>query len=458
MKRKIKNAASILMTIFILTNLMLWPFSVYATDPLSLTVSDVTGDPGTDITVSINISADSGLGGATFLFTYDNTKLAYKSMNTGAVFKGLNMPNETYKTEGDFSTIKDVLVYWSNIPGALLMDAGSLLDITFTILPGWSGSTQLVLSAETYGDEISIPCVVQNGSVNVPPQFHTMTFNANGGTGGSSGLMQSGTVLTAPTVTKTGYTLIGWQPSLPANVPFIDAIYTAQWAANHYTVVYDGNGSTGGSTASSTHTYDTERALTGNGFIKSGYTFVGWSTSKGGPAVYADYQKVRNLTAENNGTVTLYAAWLSASIDIVAKNGSTTVVNQSNHFIYGLKPGITKTQFESDYVQLEGNIRLGYSAASDTLGTGTIVKLIDIETNAVLKSYTVVIFGDMDGDGFITAGDENPITMAASYQTAFDDGSALKFAADVNKDGNVDLFDLNIIRAAISGLGSIDQA
>ena len=48
---------------------------------------------------------------------------------------------------------------------------------------------------------------------------------------------------------------------------------TARWTANTYTVKYDGNGATSGSTASSTHTYDRESKLTPNGFKRTNYLF-----------------------------------------------------------------------------------------------------------------------------------------------------------------------------------------
>lgn len=43
--------------------------------------------------------------------------------------------------------------------------------------------------------------------------------------------------------------------------------------ANTYTVSYDGNGSTGGSTTNSSHTYGVSKNLTANGYTKTGYTF-----------------------------------------------------------------------------------------------------------------------------------------------------------------------------------------
>lgn len=91
---------------------------------------------------------------------------------------------------------------------------------------------------------------------------------------------------------------------------------TADWACalysawNTYTVTYNGNGATGGSTANSSHTYNTAKALTANGYTRTGYKFAGWSTSNTATsATYSDGQSVSNLTATNGGTVTLYAVW-----------------------------------------------------------------------------------------------------------------------------------------------------
>lgn len=85
---------------------------------------------------------------------------------------------------------------------------------------------------------------------------------------------------------------------------------TANGIANTYTVKYDGNGNTGGSTASSSHTYNTSKALTSNGFTKIGYSFNGWNTKADGSGTsYSDEASVKNLTSTNGATVTLYAQW-----------------------------------------------------------------------------------------------------------------------------------------------------
>ena len=102
--------------------------------------------------------------------------------------------------------------------------------------------------------------------------------------------------------------------------------------ANTYTVKYNGNGENSGTTPSSSHTYDTAKNLTANGYIKNGYQFVGWNTQTNGSGTsYSDKQNVKNLTATNGGVVTLYAQWKPYTLTIryhgdgALKDGTTNV-------------------------------------------------------------------------------------------------------------------------------------
>lgn len=83
----------------------------------------------------------------------------------------------------------------------------------------------------------------------------------------------------------------------------------AHWAANTYTVSYNGNGADRGKTTSSEHTYDSAKNLPSNGYEKDGHAFLGWSTSPNGGVQYGNKASVVNLTATNGATVTLYAQW-----------------------------------------------------------------------------------------------------------------------------------------------------
>lgn len=84
--------------------------------------------------------------------------------------------------------------------------------------------------------------------------------------------------------------------------------------ANGYTIVFNGNGNTGGSMNNMTCSYGTSYNLTTNGYTRTGYEFLGWSTdSSATTATYTNGQSISNLTSTNGGTITLYAIWEAKS-------------------------------------------------------------------------------------------------------------------------------------------------
>lgn len=112
-------------------------------------------------------------------------------------------------------------------------------------------------------------------------------------------------------VATTGHTYQGVSSgSLTGTIGAGNVIVQLKFKTNTYTVTYNGNGATSGSTANSSHTYGVEKTLTSNGFTRIGYTFAGWNTKANGSGTsYSDKASVKNLTSTNGGTVTLYAQW-----------------------------------------------------------------------------------------------------------------------------------------------------
>ncbi len=183
------------------------------------------------------------------------------------------------------------------------------------------------------------------------PNTYTVKYDGNGATGGntasSSHTYNVTKALTANGFTKTGYTFKGWNTKADGS----GTAYTnkqsvknltsakgatvtlyAQWTPNTYTIKYDGNGATGGSTASSTHTYDVAKTLTQNGYIRIGYTFKGWNTKADGSGTsYTNKQSVKNLTSAKGATVTLYAQWTPHALTVrYHLNGGTDVADDPN--------------------------------------------------------------------------------------------------------------------------------
>lgn len=144
--------------------------------------------------------------------------------------------------------------------------------------------------------------------------------------------------LTANAYGRTGYTFAGWNaaadgsgtsyadqaivsPDLTSTAGAIVSLF-AQWTANNYTVVYDGNGSDAGSMGNQGFTYDANQSLAQNAFSRTGYTFTGWNTAADGTGQsFADQAAKPNASADPNGTVTLYAQWVANEYDI-AFNGN----------------------------------------------------------------------------------------------------------------------------------------
>ena len=133
---------------------------------------------------------------------------------------------------------------------------------------------------------------------------YTATFDANGGEGGTAMTQDYGTTLTAPTVTRTGYTFTGWSPSVPSAMPAESRTYTAQWRINSYTVTFDAQGGAGGGTVARNH-----GAALGEMPVptRDGFSFDGWfAAADGGAAVSAD--------TIITGPVTFYAHWTEVAL------------------------------------------------------------------------------------------------------------------------------------------------
>ena len=141
----------------------------------------------------------------------------------------------------------------------------------------------------------------------------------------------------------------------------------AGWQANTYTVTYNGNNSTGGTTALSTHTYDITKTLTANGFTRTGYTFIGWNTSADGTGTpYLNEASVTNLTDVNNDNIDLFAQWTPNSYTIIFdKNDNSATGSMSNlPMTYGTPANLTLNSYAKT-----GYKFIGWNTASDGSGT-----------------------------------------------------------------------------------------
>ena len=103
---------------------------------------------------------------------------------------------------------------------------------------------------------------------------YTATFVHNNGTGATTQKTQDyGTALTAPTLTRTGYTLASWNPAVDSTMQAEDKTYTAQWDINQYTAKFVHNDGTDEFT---TTTQDYGSSLLAPNITRTGYTLSSW--------------------------------------------------------------------------------------------------------------------------------------------------------------------------------------
>ena len=149
----------------------------------------------------------------------------------------------------------------------------------------------------------AVPSTMLAGNVTYVAQWtknkYTVTFNANGGTGGWSRAMDYGAAIAAPAVTRTGYTFAGWSPAVARTVPIGGASYTAQWTINRHKVTLSLNGGEG--VGSVTVNYGAKVGDLPVPF-REGYEFLGWFTAATGGRRIVDNVLV-------TGDMMLYAQW-----------------------------------------------------------------------------------------------------------------------------------------------------
>ncbi len=221
-------------------------------------------------------------------------------------------------------------------PVALTLNGFTKTNYTFN---GWN--TAANGSGSAYADGASYPFTAD---VTLYAQWlannHTVIFNANGGTGSMANqVTNTATALTTNTFTRSNYSFTGWNTAANgsgsayadgASYPFTaDVTLFAQWSAipSSFTVIFDGNGSTGGSTPNQVASSLT--ALTNNGFTRTGYAFVDWNTqATGGGITY-----VNGANYDFNANITLYARWqvnalLSSTLTFNSNGGSGAISSQ----------------------------------------------------------------------------------------------------------------------------------
>ena len=350
----------------------------------------------TPIQYTVTFDANGGTGGSTGRQDYGTAIVAPTVTRTGYTFKGWSPSVAATVPANDVT----YTAQWEINKYVVTFDAN-----------GGEGGTS---GSQDYGTSIVAPTVTRTGytfkgwspsvAATVPandvtytaqwtPNKYAVTFDANGGEGGTSGSKDYGTAIVVPTVTRTGYTFNGWSPSVAATVPANDVTYTAQWEINTYTVSFNANGGVGGT--STEQNYGT--AIVAPTVTRTGYTFKGWS-----PAVDA------TVPAHD---VTYTAQWktnqYTVTFDFNAAEARASV--NGGYF----KGGMSVEQDYGTEIVAPTVLRFGYNFVGWSPGVDATVPAHDVTYTAQwqIKQYTVTFDANGGVGGTSTVQDHGTETV-----------------------------------------------
>ena len=335
---------------------------------------------------TVDTSSYNVISGATF--TTSGNKLTIKGITSGTTTKDLKVVTATNKTGYSFSK-------WSVASGTVT--TATTITATFT--------------ANTY----------------------TVAYNGNGATGGSTAnttaTYDQSVTIASNGFTKTGYTFAGWTTKTDGSDDgygwtnwkgtwkYVDGQYGianrklqlyARWTPNKYTISYNGNGATGGSTANTTATYDQNVTIASNGYTRTGYTFAGWTTKTNGTDDGYGWTNWKGIWKYvdgqygiASGKLQLYAIWTANQLNFANQTinktfstgtqtaGITGASNGTGSYTYTEKTEKNASGTATNYISISGTtINI---AASTPAGTYTYVITAKDNNSGVTKDATYTI-------------------------------------------------------------------
>ena len=273
---------------------------------------------------------------------------------------------------------------------------------------GTTGTEYTVADADKFGSEgftlnesasVLSGTVKADGSLELVLRFdrniYTLTYEVDGEQYGEKQTYKFGYEVAAPgKPEKTGYTFSGWDKEI-TDMPANDVTVKGSFTVNTYSVVFMPNGGKGEMAAESFR-YDEEKALSGNEFTRTGYTFAGWSTTANGENGYnyTDREVVSKLCTANGAQYVLYAQWTANTYTVTFNKGADdatgTMADQT--FTYDEAAALSENKFA----------RTGYDFVGWTDGKNTYTDAQEVLNLASEGTVTLTAVWDAKGDTKVT--------------------------------------------------------
>ena len=221
------------------------------------------------------------------------------------------------------------------------------------------------------------------------------------------------------------------------------------------------------------------------------YTFLGWFDADGNkyeagatmPALadgetelklYPRYERITVKLVPADGTTTVIERYTTGKVIVkeqLADNTVTDTVYQpatagdySRWFIYGLPSRVSGSNMKNGkYFTVKGDGRFVITPVNGNgYGTGALVQVYDCATgeDVLVEQFYIVYFGDLDGNGRITAVDRTLLQQEISAKVWSSTRNGIPYmikAADIDVNKRITATDLTLLVEVVARLKTINQ-
>lgn len=216
--------------------------------------------------------------------------------------------------DGDDTT---VVIQGTYLTGITVVDAPVRYGYEFD---GWRDNAGVIVNFPSF---IGREDFTVYASWNRKVSYVTFDYDGGSGTEGGRRIAYDTEYGYLPTAYKAGYIFDGWYDAdadglITAVSVFsytVDTIFIAKYTEISYNVSFLANGGDGNMTDLSLN-YTEEGTLPSCEYTRTGYTFIGWSKSAAGGAVYSVGTAFDRLSTADGSTVFYYAVWSENSYTV----------------------------------------------------------------------------------------------------------------------------------------------
>lgn len=172
------------------------------------------------------------------------------------------------------------------------------------------------------------------------------------------------------------------------------------------------------------------------------------------------YTVVKEGYETNVGTIKVTQATVDAGLQIkvdieLTKNSGPLSFTKQNDLVYGFNILENINDPVNQSIGLKNGTHFEIEDVTRAK-TGDKINIVDDKTGNVIKTYTVVVFGDVNGDGLYDGRDATILSLI--YNGMLTPSPAMRLAADCNHDSVINAEDFAIIEQAGILLSTISQS